>query len=111
MCLSLIYGCSSKEYRISKRICTSQAEAKYPPNIKQRIVQRTKQITIPTANCSRGFSIYSEVTCSQSTMTETIPYTEVINDDLNEDIRYQWIKGCVSRRCYDLYSNSDCDTD
>ena len=80
-------------------------------NIKQRIVQRTKEITILTVDCRRGISIYSDVVCSQSNMTETIPYTEVINDDLNEGVRNEWIKGCVGRRCYDLYSNFDCDTD
>ena len=103
----LFSGCT-KEYMAERSKCNDLAYSEYPQKMEQRIEQRYKSIQVPSGtNCST-YNGYT--TCNNTYRTETIPYTEVVNVDLNKGARQAWARECARNSCYDLYGNADCKT-
>ena len=65
--------------------CNDLAYSEYPQQIEQRIEQRYKSIEVPSGTNCNTYNGYT--TCSNTYRTETIPYTEVVNVDLNKGAR------------------------
>ena len=108
----VLAGCTTPEWDREYASCMTVALDKYPPNIVQREVQRTRTVEVPdgTMTCTGGKSQDgTEVfNCVQNTKEEQVPYTAIEDVDLNEDIRKQAARNCTQNKCVRLYGNTDC---
>ena len=107
----LVSGCGTAEWHQVSNECWDEAYVAVPKNIQQRVVQRTKQIKVPSgSSCSSyadGFG-YINTKCRQLYTFDYIPYTEVQNVDVNASQRITWQTQCTTSRCISRYGNSGC---
>jgi len=105
-------GCGTPQYRAAYDECRADALAMYPPNIEQRLVNRTRYETVPdgTIRCVTTGTGYSAITkCRQGQKQIAIPYTATEHVDLNEDRRRSEARSCARNKCMLRYGNKDCD--
>ena len=104
----LLAACGTPEYRAAKSQCMINLMEEYPPVYRERIVQKTRAVSVPNGNvtCKR---IGNPTNCTQGKRTEYIPYTVKETYDINESIREQRSHGCAQTRCLKTFGNAKCE--
>ena len=105
----LVSGCSTPEYRAQRDACSGEGYANYPVKMEQRVREGTKEITVADgSDCNT--SVYNgKVICKTRYKTEYIPYTYVVNVDVNKSARNSLIRECAKSNCLSIYGNTKCE--
>ena len=109
--LGLVSGCATQELREVRAQCTAEGLIEIPPKIEQQIVNKMKEIKVPTGNvnCTTvGDGKFATTSCIAQSKTENIPYTAVENIDIKKFERDKVIKQCTYRICFKRFGNLDC---
>lgn len=103
----VLSGCATKERQEVLAICSFDANKNYPPKIERILVNKTREIKVPTGNSTcTNFGSFSQ--CTMGTTTESIPYTVMQNVDINKDLRNESQKACADQICFQRYKNNKC---
>jgi hypothetical protein len=111
LCIALIAGCSTPQYRAQEAQCKLIAEGKYPEKYMSGILTTQELQQVPTGdyNCDsnvRGSTISTR--CTQGKKTELVPVQKSIVYDTNEMARIEYTKRCTEAACIRAYGNSTC---
>ena len=106
-----LLGCTTPQYDWAREQCRREASVKYPPNLQNRVVERSRMVEVPdgTSSCrtySMGYTVYTD--CEQGTKYVTEYYNDNIVVDLNERARRSFIDSCTASRCISTYGNRQC---
>jgi hypothetical protein len=106
-----LVGCATAQYRIAERECGNDAFRQYPVNNQTEVRTYYKTVQVPTGqvNCtSRNAGYFTNTTCTAITVSQSVPYQQMVTVDTNENIRSQVIKSCAQSLCYTRYGNVRC---
>ena len=105
-----ITGCATKERIEVAAQCRADAIRQFPPNIEKQLVNKTREIKVPTGNadCTTLGVAAGYMSCTATTRSEYITYAALEDVDTNASKRFNAQNECTNRVCYERYGNVDC---
>jgi hypothetical protein len=109
--LLLIASCSTPQYEAAKNVCAEKWYKILPRNMVQRqeTEYRTERRFTGAQTCETRDS--GQIVCKADYIEVEIPYSMLINVDLNKPERDARIKSCTRQACSLKYGNTTCETE
>lgn len=104
----VLVSCGTPEYQAERSVCQAEWAQKIPVRYGERLVERTRYISVPTGEMVCKPLAGGGQHCVSGTRLEGIPYTAVETYDVNAEARNVQVRACAAQACSAKFGNPDC---
>jgi hypothetical protein len=112
LCLMLLSGCATPEYKAAYQECSPGAFSQYPEDKVRSFEMRQRWVQVATGQLScvaiQNAGNVKQTVCTPITYTQPITTMEPVIVDRNEEPRQRLIKACAQSLCVQRFGNDAC---
>jgi hypothetical protein len=112
LCLMLLSGCATPEYKAAYQECSPGAFSQYPEDKVRSFEMRQRWVQVPTGrvNCVtvQDAAHNKQTICTPITWMDSVMVMEPVVVDRNEEPRQRLIKACAQSLCVQRFGNEAC---
>lgn len=110
--VTFMSGCATEAYLSERKSCNVEATQKYPPVYESRLVNRARQIDVPsgveTCTTTQIDRSKSQTRCVKEMRKETVNDVEEVDVDVNLEARNRFNDQCATQSCLAKFGNAEC---
>ncbi|PIT78880.1 hypothetical protein [Limnohabitans sp. B9-3] len=112
VCLLVLGGCATPEYKAAYQTCSPGAFSQYPEDKVQTFEMRQRWVQVATGQLScvavQNAANVKQTVCTPITYMRPISTMEPVIVDRNEEPRKSLISACAQSMCIQRYGNVEC---